>query len=239
MNRRSKNADGNKKNSSVGYGKPPIASQFKPGISGNPRGRPRGSKNRPRSIDLEPLKAILTEEAYRPIKVREGERVATIPVVRAIVRTMSTAALKGSFRSQEAFLKAVSSKETDEADRRNRTLDAAFEYKDNWREELARRTQLNETGPEPVPHPDHLTIHVASDTVVLNGPLTADDKKAWDFVKDGLQGMQQDIADLERLVASDPDDGNYAEKLILANRRYQRIAGKIPKSLKSYFVGSS
>lgn len=29
----------------VGYAKPPKATQFKPGQSGNPRGRPRGSKN--------------------------------------------------------------------------------------------------------------------------------------------------------------------------------------------------
>ena len=80
---------------------------------------------------------------------------------------------------------------------------------------------------------------MASGTVFVHGPLTADDKKAWDFVKDGLQGMQQDIADLERLVASDPDDGFFAEHLLSVNRRYQRIAGKIPKSLKSYFVLSS
>jgi len=29
----------------VGYGKPPMRTQFKPGQSGNPKGRPRGSKN--------------------------------------------------------------------------------------------------------------------------------------------------------------------------------------------------
>ena len=29
----------------VGYGRPPVGSQFKPGQSGNPRGRPKGSKS--------------------------------------------------------------------------------------------------------------------------------------------------------------------------------------------------
>ena len=34
-----------KQNSAVGYGRPPVNRQFKPGQSGNPRGRPKGSKN--------------------------------------------------------------------------------------------------------------------------------------------------------------------------------------------------
>ena len=29
----------------VGYGRPPQAAQFKPGQSGNPKGRPKGAKN--------------------------------------------------------------------------------------------------------------------------------------------------------------------------------------------------
>jgi hypothetical protein len=30
----------------VGYAKPPVKTRFAPGQSGNPRGRPKGSKNR-------------------------------------------------------------------------------------------------------------------------------------------------------------------------------------------------
>ena len=30
----------------VGYGKPPRSRRFKPGQSGNPKGRPKGAKNR-------------------------------------------------------------------------------------------------------------------------------------------------------------------------------------------------
>jgi len=63
----------------VGYGKPPVASRFEPGHSGNPRGRPKGARNRMPAFNEERLKAIILEEAYRTIKVSEGQRQVTIP----------------------------------------------------------------------------------------------------------------------------------------------------------------
>jgi hypothetical protein len=41
------------------------------------------------------MKSILIEEAYRAIKVRDGTREVTITVIRAVVRSMALAAVKG------------------------------------------------------------------------------------------------------------------------------------------------
>lgn len=51
----------------VGYGKPPSATRFKPGQSGNPHGRPKGSKNIQPPIGENTLQDIILKEAYRPI----------------------------------------------------------------------------------------------------------------------------------------------------------------------------
>ncbi len=47
----------------IGYGRPPLHSRFKPGESGNPRGRPKGAAS---------FKSDLLEELSETIAVREG-----------------------------------------------------------------------------------------------------------------------------------------------------------------------
>lgn len=47
----------------VGYGKPPEDTRFRKGQSGNPRGRPKGAKNKLPALNEERMKTIILEEA--------------------------------------------------------------------------------------------------------------------------------------------------------------------------------
>ena len=78
----------------VGYGRPPRAHQFKPGQSGNPRGRPKGAKN-----EATLLRAILG----RKLTAREGGKPRTMTVLEAILLRFTEDALKGNTKSA-AFL---------------------------------------------------------------------------------------------------------------------------------------
>lgn len=74
----------------VGYGKPPQATRFKAGKSGNPQGRPKGTRN---------LATDLHEELNEKITVREGTATRAISKQRAMVKSMMNAALKGDMRA--------------------------------------------------------------------------------------------------------------------------------------------
>ena len=83
-------------NDQVGYGRPPAKSQFKKGTSGNPRGRPKHSKN---------MKTIIREALTAPVTVREGERTRRVPKIEGIVLRQVEAALKGDEKAAITALK--------------------------------------------------------------------------------------------------------------------------------------
>jgi hypothetical protein len=92
----------------AGYGKPPLRTRFRKGQSGNPSGRPRG-------ITGERAKALALQEAYRLVKVREGESVVTLPAIQAILRGQLALAAKGNGPAQRAVIAAVQAIEQDVA----------------------------------------------------------------------------------------------------------------------------
>src|SRR5262245_34469426 len=63
----------------VGYGKPPKDTQFPKGQSGNPKGRPKGSKN---------LVTLIHEMLDQLIPVREDGRSRKVPARAAIAKRM-------------------------------------------------------------------------------------------------------------------------------------------------------
>jgi hypothetical protein len=80
----------------VGYAKPPTRTQFKRGQSGNPRGRPKHSRN---------FRTIIEGALTAPISVREGEKQRKVTKLEAIFLQTSIKALKGDHRAAQTLLK--------------------------------------------------------------------------------------------------------------------------------------
>lgn len=80
----------------VGYGKPPRHSQFKPGQSGNPKGRPKGAKN---------IDTIMQEALFQSVQITRGGRKVTVTAFEALLMRMMKGALEGDARSTTNLLK--------------------------------------------------------------------------------------------------------------------------------------
>jgi hypothetical protein len=82
----------------VGYGKPPRQTRFKKGQSGNPKGRPKGSKN---------MGTLLGEVLAQKVTVMENGQNRRIPYKEAFVRRLAAKGIEGSTRDMLAFAKAL------------------------------------------------------------------------------------------------------------------------------------
>lgn len=78
----------------VGFCKPPTHTQFKPGQSGFPTGRPKGAKNE---------STILREMMHQRIEVREGGRARKVSRLEGLYLRCLESALKGNLKAM-AFL---------------------------------------------------------------------------------------------------------------------------------------
>jgi uncharacterized protein DUF5681 len=92
----------------IGYGRPPIQTRFKKGQSGNPSGRPRGNV-------AKRIRALALKEAYRLVRIKEGDKTLALPAIQAVVRAQIALAAKGNGPAQRALIAAVEAFEEDAA----------------------------------------------------------------------------------------------------------------------------
>ena len=71
---------------------PPESTRFKPGKSGNPRGRPRGSKG---------MKAIVQSIAREQITIKEDGVTRSISTAELLLRVIQRKALSGDLRAKQ------------------------------------------------------------------------------------------------------------------------------------------
>lgn len=155
----------------VGYRKPPRETQYKPGQSGNPNGRPKGARNKKPPEGT--LAAMVQKEVNRVLRGDGGEE---ITMGQAFVRKVLVSGVQGSARAQKLSAELIKESERQARTTNERLLDAVMRYKSVWMAELATRAARALTGPAPVPHPDDLVVNPKTQTVMAIGPLTPDQK---------------------------------------------------------------
>jgi hypothetical protein len=73
----------------VGKGRPPVSTRFKPGQSGNPKGRPKGAKN---------LVTYIFQALNRKVPMKDGGRIRKVTSREGIAEVTVNRALKGDHK---------------------------------------------------------------------------------------------------------------------------------------------
>jgi hypothetical protein len=207
----------------VGYRKPPKASQFKAGQSGNPKGRPKGSRNvKPGDGTIGRLKDLVLAEAYRQIPIREGGALTEMPVVQAALRSLGVQAAQGKQEARRDLLALTSGIESKRENERLELFKAAVEYKLACEKKIAEARRLGREEPEMLPHPDDLIIDPINGALISKGPWTREEKVHFEYVRDLKSDLEEDI-EWEESQPTDSIDATKIAKIRVEIERLDRI----------------
>ncbi len=185
----------------VGYGRPPAATRFVKGQSGNPAGRPRGSKNKPAQLGAYDLHGIILSEATRDIEIRERGDIVKMPAAQGVTRRIVMDAMQGRPRAQELFIRMTETARSAAIQLNERHLQAACEYKVAGEQELRRRARLGITHlPDLLPHPDDIVINLQTGEVEMHGPMTREEEVQYEALRKHLIVLQEGLPHLDAML---------------------------------------
>lgn len=183
---------------SVGYRKPPTHSRFAKGRSGNPKGRPKKAKKQTsaNATVVTGLRAstILLDEAYRPVTIREGEKIIELPAIQAVFRAMGVSAMKGDRHAQRMVADLVQQVESAHRQAQHQYTDMMIRYKVILGEKVDEARKTGRPEPNFIPHPDDIIVDVVADTVHVWGPETNEQKQKWDEMLSYREERQREVS---------------------------------------------
>ena len=198
-----------KKNYEVGHSKPPKASQFKPGVSGNPRGRPKGSKNKLRGNEKK-LNDHILKAANTKMRITQNGEETTMTAAQAASQMLSLKSAKGDIASTKLFFALLARAEEMRSEEIKETLIKVIKWQRVTYEYLRYHKQHNLIYDTPIPHPDHLEINWETGEVTCEGPLDQKLHDVWKVMIFRIVRLENDLEFRELWEEGEKDGG--AEK---------------------------
>jgi hypothetical protein len=191
---------GGKNNSyTVGYGKPPHATRFKKGQSGNPAGRPRKPLDLAPSFEFTESAELVLQDAMRVVIVREGGKQRKITMEEAILRSLGVAALKGNVRAQNTYLKRVAEARSQQLQEKLELLETLEHLRKFGLKAIADAQRQGLPEPQLFPHPHDIFIDWRTGEYRVEGPRDESEAAKWAEMQTLRQNAQRCIAELKSM----------------------------------------
>lgn len=105
---------------SAGYGRPPRSTRFAKGVSGNPRGRPKGSRN---------VAAVFAKTLREKVVINEHGQRKTITKLEAAIKQFVNKAASGDLRALQLLVSLSREAEMQELSSPERSIIAEFDQR--------------------------------------------------------------------------------------------------------------
>jgi uncharacterized protein DUF5681 len=203
---------------SPNYRKPPVEHQFKKGQSGNPKGRPKkkrelvGAGTSGGIIDR--VAAMALEEATRPILVREGGRIESLPAIQAVIRSMFRVAAQGDSKTQRHLLDIVGRAEVDRATAAQEAASYLLEHQAKGEELIAEHERQGVEPPEIYPHPDDIMFDFQTGEITIDGPVTKEQAAAEQLATEHVVLGVKRYLEIEVELKNDPKNTRLRKELV-------------------------
>lgn len=84
-------------------------------------------------------------------------------------------------------------------------LETAITYKVDWERAIERCKRQGIEPPSPLPHPDDIVIDMRTGEVRIKGPMTLEEKKNWDWMRERKAEFEKELAEFRQLLIDEPD----------------------------------
>lgn len=172
---------GQKEKSPVGYRNPPQATQFKKGVSGNPKGRPK-KKREPLRFGDGHVEAAFRRSGLRELTLNEGGRLVTMPIVEALMRSLQLQGMKGNRLAAQLVIDQLHAADT----KARETREQSYEFWTNYKAEAAAEPEpkscshIRSYKERSYPHPDDVIIDHERRQIAIIGPIDVYDAERYE-----------------------------------------------------------
>lgn len=175
----------------VGYGRPPRNTRFRKGKSGNPAGRRKGAKNKPK-LTTGAINDVLRRELSRTVEVRGVDGPEVLSIFEAAARALGVQAIRGDVRAQQqviALQRELDAQAAAEREAHDRGL-IALRARQLERRRLNREGDIEE---DLVPDPDHIVMDRTTGHMIIRGPVDLQQKVEWERMWGSVWSFRREI----------------------------------------------